>query len=51
MRCKDATHYLPTAYNRLRVVQQDWLDDHAATVTEWNRLQTHQDTVAQKVLA
>ncbi|MET9463075.1 hypothetical protein ABZY05_50385 [Streptomyces canus] len=51
MRCKDATHYLPTAYNRLRVVQQDWLDDHSATLAEWNRLQTHQDALARKVLA
>jgi hypothetical protein len=51
MRCKGATNYLPVAYARLRVVQQKWLDDHAATLTEWNRLQTRQDTVARKVLA
>lgn len=51
MRCKGATHYLPTAYARLRAVQQKWLDDHAATLTEWNRLQTRQDTEARKVLA
>lgn len=37
-------------YTRLRVVRQARLDAHASTLTEWNRLQTHQDTVARKVL-
>jgi hypothetical protein len=50
VRCKGDTDYLTTAYARLRVAQQAWLDRHAGMVTTWNALQRRQDSVARDVL-
>lgn len=48
--CKRETGYLDTAYARLAVLQQNWLDAHADLVTEWLALRQRQDTRAQQVL-
>jgi hypothetical protein len=48
--CKRETGYLDTAYARLAVLQQNWLDAHADLVTEWRELRHRQDTVARRVL-
>lgn len=50
VRCKRETGYLDTAYARLAVLQQNWLDAHADLVTEWWGLRERQDTTARRVL-
>lgn len=49
-RCKSDTDYLRTAYTRLAVVQQAWLDAHPAVLTTWRSLMKRQDSVARGVL-
>jgi hypothetical protein len=50
VRCKRETGYLDTAYARLAVLQQDWLDAHADLVAEWQALRQRQYAVALQVL-
>lgn len=50
VRCKRETGYLDTAYARLAVVQQDWLDAHADLVAEWHALRQRQHAAALRVL-
>ncbi|MCG7205831.1 hypothetical protein [Streptomyces arenae] len=50
VRCKGDTEYLRTAYARLAVAQQAWLDAHPATVATWRSLMRRQDRVARDVL-
>lgn len=48
--CKRETGYLDTAYARLAVLQQNWLDAHADLVAEWLELRQRQHTAALGVL-
>jgi len=50
VRCKSDTGYLRTAYTRLAVVQQAWLDAHPAALATWRSLMQRQDGVARDVL-
>ncbi len=50
VRCKRETGYLDTAYARLAVLQQNWLDAHADLVAEWLALRQRQYTEARQVL-
>lgn len=50
VRCKRETGYLDTAYARLAVLQQNWLDAHADLVAEWRALRQRQHTAALQVL-
>jgi hypothetical protein len=49
VRCKGETGYLDTAFARLAVLQQNWLDAHADLVAEWQALRQRQHTVALQV--
>jgi hypothetical protein len=51
VRCKRETGYLDTAYTRLAVRQQNWLDAHADLVAEWLALRQRQHTAALQVLS
>jgi hypothetical protein len=51
LHCKQQTGYLDTAYTRLAVLQQDWMDAHPDLVDQWLALRKKQDAVAQQVLA
>lgn len=50
LRCKRETGYLDTAYARLAVLQQNWLDSHADLVAEWLALRQRQHTAAREAL-
>jgi hypothetical protein len=50
VRCKRATGYLDTAYARLAVLQQNWLDAHADLVAERLALRQRQHAAALQVL-
>ncbi|WP_043669377.1 hypothetical protein [Streptomyces xylophagus] len=50
VRCKSDTGYLRTAYTRLAVVQQAWIDAHPAVLTSWRSLMQRQDGLARGVL-
>ena len=50
VRCKQETGYLDTAYARLAVLQQNWLDAHADLVAERQALRQRQYTAALQVL-
>jgi hypothetical protein len=49
VQCKERTDYLATAYARLAVLQQGWIDAHASAVAEWNELQLRQLAAAREV--
>lgn len=49
VRCKRETGYLDTAYARLAVLQQNWLDAHADLVAEWLALRQRQYAAALQV--
>ncbi len=50
LRCKTETDYLRTAYDRLAVIQQAWLDRHPDVAPEWNAIRDHQAAAASQVL-
>lgn len=50
LRCKAETNYLRSAYARLSVLQQSWLDDNPKVATEWTAIRHRQSAAAQRVL-
>ncbi|MEU3075431.1 hypothetical protein [Streptomyces laurentii] len=50
LRCKAETGYLTTAYQRLAVAQQHWLDGHPTVGADWKKLSDRQNKEADKVL-
>ncbi|WP_190035450.1 hypothetical protein [Streptomyces fructofermentans] len=48
--CKQETGYLRTAYARLAVMQQRWLDDHPDVLKDRTALRDRQLTIARQVL-
>ncbi|MGW5424288.1 hypothetical protein [Streptomyces sp. NPDC003943] len=50
LRCKAETGYLTTAYHRLAVAQQRWLDEHPTVGADWKKLSARQNKAADEVL-
>jgi len=50
LRCKAETGYLRTAYGRLAVIQQAWLDSHPNVATDWNAIRNRQYAAARRVV-